>query len=184
MAGCICIDLQLIFKNLLLASVYTFTHKHFYSYTPTPFLPPPTLPGASTADTQSHILIIVGMSRLCLVLIFTVVATQRHILRYRQPSTTACPACWPKTTNELKQCMARKTIFCTGADQVSQGRTKISCPHATTSPTGQPRKDPFHLVLFESRFQQSAGATPFQSLSVAVLLELFIFTDKHISEKA
>jgi hypothetical protein len=27
---------------------------------------------------------------------------QRHILRDRQPSTPACPACWAMGTNDLK----------------------------------------------------------------------------------
>ncbi len=38
---------------------------------------------------------------------------QRHMLRDRISSTTACPACWATGTIELKQCTVRKQILCT-----------------------------------------------------------------------
>ena len=41
---------------------------------------------------------------------------QRHILRERKPSTTACPARWEMGTKELKKCIVRKKIFLYWAD--------------------------------------------------------------------
>jgi hypothetical protein len=54
------------------------------------------------------------------------------------------------------------------ADQSSQGRIKVSCT-GMTSPTRQPKKDPFHLYALSPhspQFQRSAGATPLWSLWV------------------
>jgi hypothetical protein len=46
-------------------------------------------------------------------------------------------------------------------DKSSQGRTKIFRT-GMTSPTGQPRKDQYHLYYFETPFTSvSAGASPF-----------------------
>jgi hypothetical protein len=72
---------------------------------------------------------------------------QRHILRDRRPSTTACPARWAIGTKELKQCTMRKKIFLDWADWSSQGWTKISC-NGTTSPMNQPGRSSFMCTLW------------------------------------
>jgi hypothetical protein len=72
----------------------------------------------------------------------TMGSNQRHILRDRRPGTTACP----------------------GLEKPRHD--KISCT-GTTSPTNQPRKDPFHLYSINPhspQFQQAEGATPLWSL--------------------
>ncbi len=68
---------------------------------------------------------------------------ETHTLRDRRPSTAVCPAGWTMGIKELKKCTARKKYFVLGAHKSRQGRTIISSDR--TSPTNQPRKDPFHL---------------------------------------
>jgi len=76
---------------------------------------------------------------------------QRHTLRDRRHSTTACPAC-PMGTKELKKCTARKNKFCTGPTRAEQKSAQQV--HKST------KKGPLSFVLFQPhspQFQQSAG---------------------------
>ena len=40
-------------------------------------------------------------------------AQPEYLPDHRQSGMTACPVCWAMGMNEVKQCMARKKIFCT-----------------------------------------------------------------------
>jgi hypothetical protein len=85
-AGCICINLLLIFEKLTISLSVHFHTQNLYSYTPTPFLPPPSLPRSFNSGHTEPYTDNLGMSRLRLVLILYVVATQRDILRNRDPA--------------------------------------------------------------------------------------------------
>ncbi len=84
---------------------------------------------------------------------------QRHTIRYRRSSTTACPACWAVGANEFKQCTVREKIFCTWPTRAAKVGQKSLVP----ARKAQPRKESFHSYSLSphlSQFQQSAGATP------------------------
>jgi hypothetical protein len=69
---------------------------------------------------------------------------QRHILRDRRRSTTACPACWAMGTNEVKLCTVRKKIFCNGPTGAAKAGQK-SLVMARRAKEG-----PLSYVLLES----------------------------------
>jgi hypothetical protein len=88
---------------------------------------------------------------------------QRHTLGDRPPSTAACPACC--ALKALKKCKVRKKYFVLGRlEHLRQDKFSCTC---TTSPTNQPRKDPFQSFLspLSPQFQQPVGAIPLYSLS-------------------
>ena len=91
----------------------------------------------------------------------------------RQATQHDClPSSLAMGTKELKYCRVWKTIFCTGANQSSQGRTKNSCK-GLTSPTNPPAKDPFHFYSLNPllpQFEQSAGSIPLQTLWIPLKL--------------
>jgi hypothetical protein len=110
---------------------------------------------------------------------------QRHILRDRRPSTTACSACWAMGTykQRIEIVYVGKKIFCTGPTGADKTGQKISCT-GTTKLMNQPRKDPFHLSSFSPhspQFQQSAGAIPLslsdknKSKNLATSVYVFVF---------
>jgi hypothetical protein len=87
-----------------------------------------------------------------------VISTQRHILRERRPSATACPDCWAMETHKVKKCAVRKKkYFVLGLlEQLRQDKNLLN---RHDSPSNQPRKDPFHLwtiIPHLTQFQQSA----------------------------
>ncbi len=66
---------------------------------------------------------------------------QRHTIRYRRPSTTACPA-WPSTTAcPACTCTVREKIFCTGPTRAAKVGQQFLVPARKV----QPNKEPFHL---------------------------------------
>ncbi len=67
------------------------------------------------------------ISLTCLLLLITKSLTQIHILRDRQPGTTACPACWAMGKNELKYCIEREFFF-TGLTSVAKAVQKSLVP--------------------------------------------------------
>ncbi len=89
---------------------------------------------------------------------------QRHILRDRPPSTTACPACWAMGTNKLKQCMVKKNyIFCTGRLEVPRQDKNLLYRH--DKPNETTKKGPLLFVLFESPFTWVSTVRRFPPLS-------------------
>jgi hypothetical protein len=64
---------------------------------------------------------------------------QRHILRDRRPSTTACPAGWAMGTNELKQCSVGEKIFCTWSTRAAKAEQKSLVPARQAQRTNQGR---------------------------------------------
>jgi hypothetical protein len=62
----------------------------------------------------------------------------------------------------------RKKIICTASTIAAKAGQQFLVGTGKTSPTNQPRKDPFHLYSLSPhspQFQQSAGATPLYSPS-------------------
>ncbi len=87
-----------------------------------------------------------------------VISTQRHVLRDRRPSTTACPDCWAMETHKVKKCAVGKKICCTGLTRAA-GMQDKKLLHRHDSPMNQPRKGPYHLwtiIPHLTQFQQSA----------------------------
>ncbi len=73
---------------------------------------------------------------------------QKHILKDRRPSTTACPAFG---TNELKQCTGRNKIFCTEPIRTAKAGQTLVYRHDWSN--GPPTKEgPLSFVLNESPF--------------------------------
>ncbi len=96
-------------------------------------------------------------------------------LRDWRPCSTACPGCWAGRWEHINWQMVygeEKNIFY-WADHSSQGGIKVFCT-GTTSPTNQPRKDPFHLYSlsphYSPKFHQSAGAIHLRSLRQSPIL--------------
>ncbi len=74
---------------------------------------------------------------------------QRHSLRDRRPSTTACPACWAKETNELK----KYTVYCTGLTRAAKAGQKSLVPsYQHDTPNEATKEGPLSFALFESPF--------------------------------
>jgi hypothetical protein len=95
--------------------------------------------------------------------------TQRHILRDKRTSTAACPL--PSLLGDGDKGIEivygeEKNYFVLGRlEQPRQNKISFT---VMTSPTNQLRMDPFHSYSLSPHtplFQQSAGATPFYSLS-------------------
>jgi hypothetical protein len=84
---------------------------------------------------------------------------------YQRPHTKR-QATWHGCLPSLLGTVSKKKLYW-GRLKQPKGRAKISCT-SMTSPTNQPREDPFHLSslsLHLLKFQQSARANPLSSLS-------------------
>jgi hypothetical protein len=89
------------------------------------------------------------------------VCDQRHTLKDRRPSTTACPTCWTMGTKELKYCMVKKEYFV--LDQLEQSRQINDLLYQDDMPNEPTKEGPFHLYSLSPhspQFQETAGATP------------------------
>ncbi len=89
-----------------------------------------------------------------------VISTQRHVLRERRPSATACPDCWAMETQKVKKCAVRKKkYFVLGwLEQLRQDKNLL---HRHDSPMNQPMKEPFNLYTKSLPF---ASVSTFSSL--------------------
>ncbi len=87
---------------------------------------------------------------------------QRHILRDRRPSTSACSACWAMGTDKQRiEIVYGEKIFCTGPT----GAAKTGQKSFVQARQGQRnnQEGPLPFVLFESRFisvSKVSRATP------------------------
>ncbi len=91
-------------------------------------------------------------------------AKEAHTCTKRQATQHGClpSLLGRKGTNELKKCTVRKKLFCTG-----QPRQNKNLLYRHEKLNKQPKKDPiclYSLSPHSPQFQQSAGATPLQSL--------------------
>jgi hypothetical protein len=94
---------------------------------------------------------------------------QRHTLRYRRPSTTACPACWViRTFKELNYCKAGKTYFVLSRLEQPRQNKNLLYRHYMPLPNEPTREGPLLSVLFEPPFpsvSNSEQGPPLSSLS-------------------
>ncbi len=80
---------------------------------------------------------------------FTVDHRQRHLLRDRRPSTTACQACWAMGTNEWNSLCQGKKYNALGRQQQPRQDKNLFYTHDKPNELTNQGRAPFSFVLFE-----------------------------------
>jgi hypothetical protein len=75
---------------------------------------------------------------------------QRHILRDRLPSTTACPACWAIGDKGIEKVYSEKRMFFTGLTKVTKAKQNLLYQH--DKPNKPTKESSLSFVLFEFPF--------------------------------